>query len=147
MKIVIKAKNIELNKFLRDFIEKKIGQLEKFSDIFREEYFDDYLTKRKPIVKAWVEISKTTLHHRKGPFFRAECQMRFPGKSMRSEALSHNLRLSIVEVKDELQRQIKKYKNKSAAKSKRAQRAIKKDLKLSPLARFYRNRRIQKENL
>jgi|TARA_B100001971_G_C18204664_1_gene546797 ribosomal subunit interface protein len=147
VKIVIKAKNIELNKFLRDFIEKKIGQLEKFSDIFREEYFDDYLTKRKPIVKAWVEISKTTLHHRKGPFFRAECQMRFPGKSMRSEALSHNLRLSIVEVKDELQRQIKKYKNKSAAKSKRAQRAIKKDLKLSPLARFYRKRRIKKENL
>ena len=34
----------------------------------------------------WVEIGKTTQHHQKGKVFRAECQMRLPGKSIRSTA-------------------------------------------------------------
>lgn len=112
MKIVIRKKNIKPSQSLESFIEKKFSELEKFSG--------------KPSVGVWVEISKTTLHHEKGNIFRAECQMRFPRKGLRAEALSHNLRLAVTEVKDELQRQLKQYKNKVIAKTRKRQRRIKK---------------------
>jgi ribosomal subunit interface protein len=107
MKIIIKTTNLKLNQALKNFIEEKVNSLEKFS---------------KSKVEAWVEIGKTTLHHQKGPFFRAECQMRFPGKSLRATALSKDLRPAITEVKDELQRQLKQYKNKLTAQTRRKQR-------------------------
>ena len=140
MKIVIRTKNIKLNRALEDFIEKKINDLEKFLEIFDEKkYFNGYFGKGKPRVEAWVEVEK------EGPFFRAECQMRFPGRSLRSEAQAKDLKLAIVEVKDELQRQLKQYKSKLIAKTKRRQRVLKKELRLSPAARFYRRGRIREE--
>jgi len=141
MKIVIKTKNLKLNQAIKNFIEEKIGGLEKFSEIFQKRYSDKFFGKGKPTVGAWLEIGKTTLHHQKGPFFRAECQMRFPGKSLRVTTRSHDLRLAITEVKDELQRQIKQYKNKLTAKTLRRQRRSKKSLRLHPLAKF--KRRLQ----
>lgn len=97
MKIIIKTKNIELTPALHQYVEEKINSLEKFLEI----------------VEAWVEVGKETRHHRKGPFFRAECQMRLPGKSIRSVAVKEDLRLAIDEVKDELQRALKQYKKKN----------------------------------
>lgn len=136
MKIVIKTKNLKLNSALKNFIEEKIGSLEKFSEIFQKKYFNSFFGKGKPRVEAWVEIGKTTLHHQKGPFFRAECQMRLPGRSLRSTARSKDLRLAITEVKDELQRQLKQYRNKLKSQTKRKERVSKKSLRLAPGARF-----------
>ncbi len=112
MKITIRTKNLKLNQEVEDYINEKINSLEKFSKVFKEEYFNHFFTKGKPRVEAWVEIEKTTLHHKKGPFFRAECQLRFPGKSIRAEAISEDLRLAINEIKDKLQREFKEYKEK-----------------------------------
>lgn len=146
MKIVIKTKNIKLNKALEDYIQEKFGSLDKFSKIFYSDtYFNHFFGKGKPRVEAWVEIGKTTLHHRKGPFFYAECQMRFPKRSLRSTAEAEDLKLAITEVKDELQRQLKQYKEKLIAQTKRRARVLKKDLKISPLARFWRKGRIREE--
>ena len=140
MKIVIRTKNIKLNRALEDFIEKKINDLERFSEIFDEKkYFNGYFGKGKPRVEAWVEVEK------EGLFFRAECQMRLPGRSLRSGVQAKDLKLAIVEVKDELQRQLKQYKSKLIAKTKRRQRVLKKELRLSPAARFYRRGRIREE--
>jgi len=119
MKIIIKTKNLKLNQALKNFIEEKINSLEKFSNIFQKEYFDNFFGKGKPRVEAWVEIGRTTLHHKKGPVFWAECQMRFPKKSLRSVAESEDLRQAINEVKDELQRELKQYKTKLIARTKR----------------------------
>ena len=165
MKIVIKTTNLKLNtqakrgvemktsfsstRALKNFIEEKIGSLEKFSKIFQQKYFDSFFGKGKPRIEAWVEIGKTTLHHQKGPFFRAECQMRFPERSLRATALSKDLRLAITEVKDELQRQLKQYKNKLTAKTFRRQRRFKKSLRLHPSAKFKRRKgaRIREEGI
>ena len=117
MKIIIKTKNLKLNQTLKNFIEEKINSLEKFSNIGRweggvqKEYLDSFFGKGKPKVEAWVEIGKESRHHQKGPYFFAECQMRFPKKSLRSVAKSEDLRQAITEVKDELQRELEKYKN------------------------------------
>ena len=142
MKIIIRTKNIELNKALEDYITEKINSLEKFSKILqdKEKYFSHFFGKGKPKVEAWVEIERTTLHHKKGPVFRAECQMRFPGKSIRAEATSENLRLAINEVKDKLQREFKQYSEKMLSLTKRSQRISKKILKLNPGARFKRKK-------
>jgi len=149
MKIIIKTTNLKLNQALKNFIEEKIGSLEKFSKIFYQKYFNSFFGKGKPRIEAWVEIGKTTLHHQKGPFFRAECQMRFPGRSLRATALSKDLRLAITEVKDELQRQLKQYKNKLTAQTKRKQRCFKKSLRLHPSANFKRKKgaRIREEGI
>ena len=136
VKIIIKTTNIKLDRALENFSKRKINDLEKFSKIFHQKYFISSCGKVKPKVEAWLEVGKTTLHHRKGPFFRAECQMRLPGKSLRSEACSEDLRSAIVKVKDKLQRQLKQYKNKFIAKTKRRQRKFKKSHRLASGAKF-----------
>ncbi|MDP1538850.1 MAG: ribosome-associated translation inhibitor RaiA [bacterium] len=139
MKIVIKTKNLKLDRSLENFIEEKINDLEK--------YFDSFFGKGKPKVEAWVEIGKETMHHKKGPFFRTECQIQLPRKDIRAESISENLYLSINEVKDELQRELKNYKNKMTAKMKRGARVLKKEIHLSPEARLYRKGRIREEGI
>ena len=148
MKIVIKTKNIKLNPALRKYIQEKINSLEKFSKIFQEaEYFDSFFGKGKPKVEAWVEVRKETLHDQKGPYFRAECQIRLPGRSLRAEAFSKNLRQAITKIKNELQREVKQYKEKSTSKNLRKARVFKKSFHLSPQARFWRKGRIREEGI
>jgi putative sigma-54 modulation protein len=124
MKIDIKGTNIEITESLRVWIEDKIGSLEKFLK-------DDAENSR-----ARVEIEKTTLHHRKGPFFRAECQLETSKKNFRSESQRDDLRVAITEVKDDLQIQLKEGKEKFIAKLRRGQRRLKRIFKFSPAARF-----------
>ena len=124
MKIVIKATNFKLTKALSDYIQEKISSLGKFVEIFQEEkYYDSFFGKGKPRVEAWVEIGKTTRHHQKGPFFRAEVQMHLPKHSIRAEAEREDLKTAIVEVKDELQVELKKYKEKARVLAKRKTRS------------------------
>lgn len=139
MKIVIKTTNLKLNQALLKYVKEKIESLEKFSKIFQQEnYFNHFFGKGKPRAEAWVEVGKITFHHKQGPIFWAECQMRFPKKSLRAKAQSEILKRAITEVKDELQRQLKQYKEKISAQSKRRARVFKKELHFSSQARFYR---------
>lgn len=151
MKITIKATNIKLTPSIRQNIEEQINSLERFSKIFqkKEEYFDHFFGKGPPRVEAWVEVGKTTLHHKKGPFFRAECQMRFPGYSVRAEATSKYLKAAITEVKDELQRQLKQYKQKPVAKIRRGQRMLKRLVRFARGAQFKRKKggRVRHEGM
>ena len=149
MKIIIRTKNLKLTSALRQYLKEKINSLDKFAKIFqeKEKYFNGFYGKGKPRVEAWVEISKTTQHHQKGPYFRAEIQMRLPRKSLRATAKEKNLKLAIVQIKDELQRQLKQYKNKLESLTKRRQRTLKKEFHLSPQARFYRKGRIREEGI
>jgi ribosomal subunit interface protein len=148
MKIIIKTKNIRLTKALEDFVEIKINQLERFSKVFQPEKLSGNL-RGKARAEAEVEIGKSTLHHRKGFFFRAECQILLPGKKLRAEANSSDLRLAITQVKDELQLQLKQYKDKISAKTKRDQRKRKKSLHLASGARFKlkKGQRIREEGI
>lgn len=148
MKINIKTKNTTLTRAIEDFIKEKINSLEKFIKIlYNGKYKSPSSGKVKPVLVAWVEIGKETLHHKRGPFFRAECQIRFYGKSMRAEAVSKDLRVAITEVKDELQIGLKKQKEKIISKKKRKSRVLKKRMKISPQARFEQKGRILEEGI
>lgn len=104
MKVVIKGTNIELSDSIYSYIENKIGGLDKF-------------VKNISPVECWVEVERTTKHHRSGDIFRAEAQVKLPGsQGLRAESTQWDLHQAIDEVKDELQRQLKKYKGKMIAK-------------------------------
>jgi len=124
MKITIKATNLKLTPSLKKYIEEKINGLEKFIPNLKEKNYSS--EKGKPPFEAWVEVGKTTVHHYKGKVFRAECQIRLPGKSLRAESIKEDLYLALDEIKDELQREIKKHRQIKADRFKKISFRIKK---------------------
>ena len=98
MKITISTKNISLDEALKVFIEDKIGGL-------------DHLVGNSD-VQAKVEIGKPSEHHRSGDIFFAEVNLTLGGKLIRATCDHEDLRNAITGVKDELQAQIKKFKEK-----------------------------------
>lgn len=108
MKIEIKSTNIKLSDALIVYVEKKIGSLSRF------------LKKFDPlVVRARVEIGKPSKHHQKGQVWYAEVNLSVPGKLLRATNTNKDLRLAINQIKDELQRQIKKYFEKARDKSRK----------------------------
>ena len=101
MKIIIKSTNIELSASLEEYVNQKIGSLDKFLKDFKPD-----------IVEARVEIGKPSKHHKSGPVFYAEINLRLPGKLLRAESSHVNLRSAINKARDELEKQIEKYKYK-----------------------------------
>jgi len=120
MKITIKTTNIDLTQDIKNYVNEKIGGVSKFVE---------------GVIEVFVEVGRTTYHHQSGRIFRAEVNMRLPDKVLRVEAERKDLKLAIDEVKDKLQRQIKKYKRGRKARSLRGFRVLKKFLSVTPSAR------------
>ncbi len=116
MKVSIKATNFKLTPPIEDYVLEKINSLDKFE---------------RGIIEALVEIGKTTEHHKQGPFFRAEADLVVPGKILRAEAEEKDLYLAIVRVKDELQIELKKYKERTITKRRRGARTAKRLLNVA----------------
>ncbi len=99
MQIDIEATGIELTPPLREYIEEKIGKLDKLLKKFDE-----------GSVSVRVEIGRTTKHHRQGDVYRAEANLRFPGGFLRAEHQGEDVRVAVNEVREKLQREIEKLK-------------------------------------
>lgn len=138
MKISIKATKIDLSEEIKDFLNNQLKLLEKFVKKFLE--------KKETEMSVWVEVGKATMHHKKGPIFYAECQMNFGGRSIRSEVLQENLKSAIVEMREELEREIKKEKEKRIVKAKEGARIAKRELKISEFAKKDKKRVLLREN-
>lgn len=116
MNFHLKVTNFKLTPAIESYVMQKFDKdLERFIKKLKE----------KGAVELFVEIGRTTHHHRQGDIFRAEADLRLPGKVLRAEAEEWDLRVAIDQVKDELQREIKKYKEKQIAKFKRGSRLFK----------------------
>ena len=125
MKIIIKTFNLKLTPSITKHLQEKIKGLEKFAKVLIDKKNSkDFLKREKAKAEAWVEIGKTTLHQ-KGEIFRAELQLKMLGRELRAEALSKNIFSAINELKDEMERQVKKYKGKMKAKYQRGARKLK----------------------
>ena len=116
MKINLKTKNFGLTESIKNYLEKKINALDKFLPL-DESIFAD------------VDLSKTTKHHQKGDVFRAEVNLRVPGKLIRASAVEWDLMVAIDRVKDDLQKEIKTYKEKNISLKKYGGRLFKKILR------------------
>lgn len=100
MKVTIKATNLDLTPEVKKAIEEKIAVLDKF------------LSYTDPSVEAFIEVAAETRHHQKGNIYYAEATIKVPGEIIRAEAREENIYKAINTVKDELQVNLKKYKEK-----------------------------------
>ncbi|HSE56591.1 MAG TPA: ribosome-associated translation inhibitor RaiA [Candidatus Paceibacterota bacterium] len=111
MHITFKSTNIELTPTLRDYTEKKLQVLEKFS---------------KGNGQAAVELEKTTNHHKQGDIFRAEANVTLgTGAQYRAVSEKEDLYEAIDDMKDELVRELTAGKGKERALWKRGALAVK----------------------
>lgn len=101
MQIIISTKNISLDNALDIFVRQKIGGLKKF------------IKDPDGLIKVSVEIGKPSKHHRSGRIYYAEVNLKIGGQLLRATCQHEDLRDAIVDVKNELQGQIKKLKEKT----------------------------------
>jgi putative sigma-54 modulation protein len=96
MELIIKGKNVEVTDRLRDYVEKKVGKLDRYLPSISE---------------AWVELSTEETRSAQD---RQVCQMtvRSNGTILRAEERSDDIFTSIDTVLDKMYRQIARYKGK-----------------------------------
>ena len=99
MQIDIHAKNIDLNQPLRTFIEEKMSDLE-------------HLMGGVGATQARIEVGVPSHHHQSGPIYYCEINLTVGGHLLRGQAENYDLHSAIVDVKDEMKVQIKKFKEK-----------------------------------
>ncbi len=107
MKIHIKATNLDLTPSIREYTEKKIGSLDKFLERFEKE----------GEVEIFVEVARTTKHHKSGEVFYAEATFSLGKKVFRAEDTDEDIRVAVDKLRDKLQQEIKKYKEKKIERS------------------------------
>lgn len=118
--INIKGTEIELTPAIKDYIQKKVGSLDKF--IAEHE---------KPDTKTqvWVEVGVSTKHHQTGNIFRAEIQIDIPhfkgGKGIRAESEREDLYVAIDEARDEIQEELCRINDKKISLVRRGARKFK----------------------
>lgn len=100
MKINIKYTNLDSTPAMTEYVDLKIGSLDKFIGSLHG----------GENLEAFVEVSRTSKHHQKGDVFRAECNLELPGKLLRAEYEDWDARRAVDEVQKIMELGIKKYK-------------------------------------
>ena len=127
MEISIRTKNIEATDHLKEYAEKKLTAACRFIPSLLEKELQDQERVGEEVdrIILEVEIERVT-GEGKGRIFRTEAQMILPGKTIKAEDVAETVKASIDEVKYELERQVKEYKNKIGTKRKKGGQAVKK---------------------
>lgn len=101
-KINIKTKDLGLNSELREHLNEKIKHLEKFMSLNSTE---------APILDVQLE-KQFAGHHKRGQVYRAELNLNYRGKVMRTESLTEDILLSFDDACDEMTRRVRKKREK-----------------------------------
>lgn len=134
MKIDIKSTHLEMTAAIEEYINEKIGSLDRFTQAFARN--DTKGGFGHEAVEAFVEIARTSAHHKHGPVFRAEVNLRVRGKVLRAAKEDWDIRVAIDAVKEELKMELQKEKGIHESKFKRGARILKRIRSISPLAWF-----------
>ena len=116
MNVNVKYTNLDSTAAIEKYVIDKITSLEKFIKRLDE----------RAIPQAQVEIARANRHHQKGDVYHIECNLELPGKLLRAETENWDVRLGIDAGKDELQRELKKYKEKFRPQDSRGQEELRK---------------------
>ena len=111
MKIILHGKNIELTPPLKEFVDEKVGSLDKY-----------FKGGAGSAVSARVEVGRDSRHHRTGPVYYAEINLKLGKNLLRAAAEHLDVRTALDQARDEMQSQIVKFKTRSVM----ARRAIRK---------------------
>lgn len=110
MNISIKATNVALTSSIKDYVNEKVGNLEKYIS---------------GSILSQVELARDR-HHQTGNVFRAEVTMFIGGKVIRAEALSEDMYSAVDLTIPKLKEQIAKFKDKKVTLGRRGARSAKK---------------------
>lgn len=114
MNINIKYTNLDSTPAIEKYIIDKLGLVAKFLPRLDA----------KMIPQMHVEVARSTKHHQKGDVYHVECNLELPGKLLRAETENWDVRLGVDEVKDILDREIKKYSERFRPQDSRGQEEI-----------------------
>ena len=120
MQINLQGKNMELTEAIKDYVSKRVTNLDKLLSRIEE---------GKGKVMANFEVSKSTNHHKSGEVFHADCSIRIDGKEFYGSADKEDLYEAIDAVKDSLYNEINKNKDRSQTLFKRGAMSVKKMMK------------------
>lgn len=109
MQINITGKGIDLTQSIKDYVDKKIGGLEKFYD---------------QIIRAHVTVGLETSRHKQGKFYITECKLEVPGNDLYASKNEKDLYKAIDKVKDYLDAELKKHKVKTRQKAKSGRKDV-----------------------
>jgi putative sigma-54 modulation protein len=99
MQIQIKATKIELTEAIREYIQKKVDMLEK--------YIGDL-----PVINCHFEVGLAVGGQNSGEIFKAEINLDLNGKLLRVEKTEKDLYKAIDKVKDHMEQEIIRFKEK-----------------------------------
>lgn len=116
MSINIKATNMELTSAISDYVNRRLVGIEKFIRDSEE-------------MIAFIEVGKTTNHHKQGDIFRAEFNIEISGAKFYTFSEKEDLYVAIEDAKEEIVRQIKTNKDRKQTLFKRGATSVKKMLK------------------
>jgi putative sigma-54 modulation protein len=116
MNLSIKATNIELTPAIEGYVNERLNKIEKF-------------IKEGESVNIYVEVGKTTNHHKQGDYFRAEINMEISGKKFYTFSEKEDLYNAIDNAKEEIIRQIISKKDRKQTLFKRGALRIKRIIK------------------
>lgn len=117
--ISIKSTDFNMTPDIESYVREKLGTLEKHIDLHGEEN-----------LLAEVEFQRST-HHKKGEVFRVEVNLSFKGKVVRAESTKHDPRVAIDDVRQQLDKRVRRSKGKSFDLLKRGGRKLKSLLRRS----------------
>lgn len=100
MNINIKATNLELTPFIKEYIESKILSLSKFIEKWE----------KIGAVDVKFELARTTNHHHKGKVYYAEINLALGGKMLRAEHSGEDIHEVIDKIKDIIKEEIIEFK-------------------------------------
>jgi putative sigma-54 modulation protein len=111
----IKATNMELTNAINDYVVKRLSGIEKFV--------------KEGEMSAYVEVGKTTNHHKQGDVFKAEFNIEISGIKFYTISEKEDLYKAIDNAKEEIVRQITSHKDRKQTLYKRGALSVKKMLK------------------
>ncbi|MFA6430331.1 MAG: ribosome-associated translation inhibitor RaiA [Candidatus Paceibacterota bacterium] len=101
MKHNIKMTNTFLTPAITEYVEKRLSHLDKFIN-----------PEEMEVVMCYVDIGKTSNHHKTGDIFKAEFNLHLGGKTLRAVSEKEDLYSAIDSVNDEMAKALKSYKEK-----------------------------------
>src|SRR3989338_2313115 len=120
MKINLHGKNFELTETIKDYVIKRVTNLEKLLST---------MEKRGGEVVVNFEVGKSTKHHKSGDVFHSDCLIKIDGKEFYSSSDEEDIYQAIDEVKESLFEEIRKNKDRKQTLFKRGAAGVKKILK------------------
>jgi len=120
MKINLKGKNFELTPAIKDYVYKKINDLEKFLLTIQGDGGEILVN---------FEVGKSTKHHKSGEVFHSDCLININGQKFYSSSDKENLYEAIDEIKESLFNEIRKNKDRKQTLFRRGAASVKKMMK------------------